>query len=159
MQNTSLQNQLQQINDLLSVPITDPAVQGHWGRYTCIVAAGFVENALQAVYKDYVDKSANPDVAGYTSRHIERITNPNADRFIVTARSFNRDWGRELRNFIRLQNRNVALDTIMENRNKIAHGAPSTISVDNVKQYLPKCVEVIDFIESQCLASLNPPAN
>ena len=153
MQNTSLRDQLQHINALLSVPIANPAVQEHWGRYTCIVVAGFVENALQAIYSDYVAKSASPSVADYAIGQLKRITNPNSGSFIGTARSFNQDWGNELRDFIRFNDRNDALDALMSNRNKIAHGGESSISVDDVKQYLPKCVEVIDFIENQCLAA------
>lgn len=47
-----------------------------------------------------------------------------------------------------------AVNTVMRQRNQIAHGGQSTISPAQLRNYLPKCVEVIDFIENQCLSDL-----
>jgi hypothetical protein len=40
--------------------------------------------------------------------------------------------------------------TIMKNRHLIAHGKSPQITISQVKDYLTKSVEVLDFIEKQC---------
>ena len=153
MQNQSLQNQLAEINALIAMPLSDSTLQIHWGRYMCVMVAGFIENALQTIYTEYVANSANSNVANYTNAHIRRIRNPTADTMIGTARAFNSSWGDDLRDFINRNQRGDALRAVMDNRHNIAHGRQSTISVNQVAGYLTKCVDIIDFIESQCLSS------
>ncbi len=52
--------------------------------------------------------------------------------------------------FLADNGRKDAIDSIMSNRHLIAHGGNSGITLTRVNQYLDKCVEVIDFIETQC---------
>lgn len=151
MQNPTLLEQLNELNGLLDTVPTDINVQVHWGRYMCIMAAGFVENALQIIYKEYVSSAGNTNVVRYASKQIDLITNPNAGRFTGTARMFNETWRKDLRAFIAHNGRREAINTLMKNRHSIAHGGQSVISVTDVKGYLKKCVEVVDFIENQCL--------
>lgn len=158
MQNQSLQIQLNEVNRLLSIVPDDSNIQAHWGRYMCIVVAGFLENALQEVYKDYAVNAKNANLERYTSRQISRVTNPRAFRFAQVARDFSETWRSDLRDFLKRDGRKEAIDTIMRNRNSIAHGGQAVISTSDVKRYLEKAVEVIDFIENQCLGipQLNP---
>ena len=46
--------------------------------------------------------------------------------------------------------RRDALDSIMNNRNQISHGGTVRITVHRVKDYLERCIEVLEFIEDQC---------
>ena len=157
MQNQNLRLQLSEINRLLNINPTDNDVQAHWGRYMCIMVAGFLENALQEIYKDFVNISNNENVARYASKQIGRTTNPDGRRFIQTAREFSETWRNELRQFIARDGRREAIDAIMKNRNSIAHGGQSVMSPRDVKIYLDKGIEVVDFIENQCLGL--PQAN
>ncbi len=43
-----------------------------------------------------------------------------------------------------------AIDSIMNNRHRIAHGKHTSISVTRVREYIEKSVKVIEFIEAQC---------
>ena len=40
----------------------------------------------------------------------------------------------------------------MNNRHQIVHGKQSGITIARVKQYIEKSIEVVIFIENQCLA-------
>ncbi len=156
MQNQSLRIQLNEVSRLLSIVPNDSSIQAHWGRYMCIMAAGFLENALQEVYKDYASRANNANLVRYSSRQISRITNPDAGRFAQVARDFSETWRSDLRDFLKRDGRREAIDAIMQNRNSIAHGGQSVMSTGEVKRYLDKAVEVIDFIESQCLGLPQP---
>ena len=49
--------------------------------------------------------------------------------------------------------RKNAIDSIMNVRNQIAHGGTTGITVHRVREYLERSVEVIEFIEDQCLGN------
>lgn len=157
MQDPDLQSQLRLINNLLAVNITDPHIELHWGQYMCIMVAGFLENSLQTVYRNYVIQASDRNVANYVSGQLRRVRNPDAGRFIELARAFNPDWGNALSAFIDQNGRRFAIGEIHRNRNRSAHGNQSEITLTEVRAHLLKCVEVVEFIESQCLAQPQPP--
>jgi hypothetical protein len=124
---------------------------GHWGKYLCVLTAGFLENALQAVYSDFVERTSSPSVAKFSIAALGRISNPKASRFIETARSFDPDWADELEAYIDEDGskRRNAINSIMAVRHQIAHGKSTSMSVGRIRQCLPSCVEVVEFIEEQ----------
>ena len=152
MQNQRVQDRLQEIHDLLHRVAGRTGLQAHWGRYLCILVASFLENSVTAIYEDYAYSTAGDNVANYVGNQIAfTVGNANADSIARTSGAFSEAWATELRAFMADHDRQSAINTIVSQRNHIAHGRQSTISVDQVSEYLTKCVEVIDFIESQCL--------
>lgn len=125
-------------------------LQAHWARYLCVLAAGFLENALSEVYSKYAKTSANPQVSNYVESVLGKIQNPKSKKFLETSRAFDRSWEESLSTFIDTDGRKDAIDAIMSNRHLIAHGKDSGISLVRVKEYLKKGIEVIEFIEAQC---------
>lgn len=125
-------------------------LQSHWARYLCVLVAGFLENAISEVYSSYVQKCSNEQVANYVEAVLGRIQNPKAQKFLETARSFNRDWELSLNDYIEQNGRKDAIDSVMTNRHLIAHGKDSGITLARLDQYFKKGVEVIDYIEGQC---------
>lgn len=125
-------------------------LQAHWARYLCVLAAGFLENALAEIYSRYAKASANAQVSNYVEAVLGKIQNPKSNKFLDTARSFDRTWEESLATFINAEGRADAIDAIMANRHQIAHGKDSNISLVRVKEYLKKGIEVVEFIEIQC---------
>jgi hypothetical protein len=130
----------------------DLDLQGHWGRYLCILCAGFLENALREVYGDLARARAAPEIAGYVGKALEGVQNPKAQRFVEIAGSFDPEWGKGLEEFLGMDDghRRNAIDSIMSNRHLIAHGRNSNISVSRVREYLSAGIEVVEFVETQC---------
>lgn len=125
-------------------------LQAHWARYLCVLAAGFLENALSEVYSRYAKASANAQVSNYVEAMLGKIQNPRSGKFLETARAFDRFWEKNLAEFIEADGRKDAIDAIMANRHLIAHGKDSGISLVRVEEYLKKSIEVVEFIEAQC---------
>jgi hypothetical protein len=154
MENQQLNRQLQKIRSLIDKTTEasrqDLELQAHWGRYLCVLVAGFLENAIAEIYTDFVNSAASEPVASFASLTLGRIQNPNSQRFLDTARSFKQSWADDLEKFLMEQGRKEAIDSIIANRHAIAHGRDSGITVVRVVQFLDRCVEVIEFIEGQC---------
>ena len=157
MRNHKIRHRLQELQRLIdstSRATQDINLQGHWGRYLCVMAAGFLEFSLQTIYADFASNSSSPHVSQFVSRSLGRISNPNADRFLQTAGAFSRKWQEELDEFF-LEDpdlRKGAINSIMSTRNKIAHGESVGITPAGVREYLDRSVEVLEFIEGQCTA-------
>ena len=63
MQNQKARNLLQEIEDLFKEVSAAYNLRVHWGRYLCVMAASFLENAVQAIYEDYANYAAEGNVA------------------------------------------------------------------------------------------------
>jgi len=154
MHNRELSIQLQRLRGLFdkagAACRNDLEMLSHWAKYLCVLSAGFSENSLKEIYGEFVRGAAHKPVADYANSMLSRIQNPHATIFIETARRFKPDWATELEAFVDSNGRREAINSIMKNRHEIAHGRYSGITMSQIKDYLDKAVEVIDFIESQC---------
>jgi hypothetical protein len=129
----------------------DLEMQSHWARYLCIVTSGFVENAVHIVYGAYIQNTSKTlQTARFARSEIEDVQNPKSGRLVQIASSFDKSWGDALDVFLKDALRGDAINAIMSNRHRIAHGQTSDITVARVNAYLTKIVEVVDFIEAQC---------
>lgn len=130
----------------------DPELLGHWGRYLCILTAGFLENAIRILYGAHAQRRASADVASFVVSQLERVQNPKARRFLEVAEAFDKTWATALAVYLDEDDgrRRNAIDSIMNNRNLIAHGRNTSISVARVREYFNAISEVLDYIEAQC---------
>jgi RiboL-PSP-HEPN len=137
----------------VGIPIDNTDLLGHWGRYSCIVCAGYLEVALRQVIRDYVSGKATKEIQSYVLRDIESIQNPKAERFVSVMRSFNDDWALEMEKFfLNNQASKEAIDSLMANRHLIAHGRPCAISFGRVKDYFSSADKAI-----QRMSEILPP--
>ena len=154
MKNQELSRMLQRLSSLLKRTTEaskgDLELQSHWAKYLCILCAGFLENSLTEIYAEYARGSANEAVAGYVARQLDRIQNPNVQKILDTTYQFKKLWGNRMSDYIAQDGRKEAIEAIMTNRHKIAHGEDSNITISRVKEYLAKIVEVVEFMENQC---------
>ncbi len=139
------------INKIIAETAMDMYMQGHMGKYACVLAAGFLENALAEVFCVYVSSRAQPAVSAFSCATLRKIQNPKASRFLEIVRRFNKGWEDELREFMDENSgrRKLAIDSIMTNRHLIAHGKNSSITLRQVKSYLDASVEVVEFVETK----------
>ncbi|MEQ1557839.1 MAG: HEPN domain-containing protein [Methyloglobulus sp.] len=129
----------------------DMELQGHWGKYLCVLVSGFLENAISTVYIDFVSNAAAPHIVQYASKHLDKIQNPKSKKFVEVASQFKKEWGSDLEKFFSdYPEYKEAIDSIMSNRHQVAHGKNTSISVHRVRDCLEKSVCVIEFIENQC---------
>jgi hypothetical protein len=128
----------------------DLEMLAHWGRYICVLVAGFVENIVRLSYTAYVQKTADTKTARFSASQIDDIQNPRSSKLIEVAGLFDSGWGSDLENFIGQNFRKEAVNSIMSNRHLIAHGRDSQITLSQVDQYLLRIVEIAEHIEKQC---------
>lgn len=154
MKNQEVARQVQRLRSLISkvyeASKDDFALQGHWARYLCVMVAGLVENGLKEIFSDYIQSKSAKPVADYAIAYLTKLQNPKAEKVMELVGSFKKEWRTELETFLADKGRKDAIDSIMNNRNQIAHGKDVGVTVVSVSNYLEKIVSVLEFIEAQC---------
>lgn len=154
MQNRKLHAQSSKIENLFkkTKDIDDFELQGQWGRYLCILVAGFVENALCELFQSYSEKRADPIVLKFIKKKIDEYQNPKSARFIEVAKIFDEDWAESIESYFKShpESKN-AIDSIMTNRHNIAHGGDNGISVSTINNYFKDTMKFLDFLEIDVL--------
>jgi hypothetical protein len=129
----------------------DDEKKSHLAKYICILISGFLENAVYEIYRDYaVSKVTDAKVLQFVEGRLKDINNPNGNRLIDIASQFDDVWSSDLDGYLNENNRKGAIGSIIKNRHKIAHGQSSDITLNLIKQYWSRVVEVTEFIENQC---------
>lgn len=154
MNNQNLNRELDRLDNLFEQTAVASRhtieMQAHWARYLCIICAGFIENGIAELYGEFVKSAASEPVARFAGRSLSRIRNPKTGKFLETAEAFNKKWKEDLKLFTEEEGRKEAIDSIMTNRHRIAHGKNSDISIVRLKEWFSKSLEVLDYIEQQC---------
>ncbi len=124
-------------------------LQSHWARYLCILVSGFLETSVQAIYSQYAREKATPYVANYVTRKLKRFTNPKMEDILTLSGMFSKEWRDHLENATEGELK-AAVDSIVANRNQIAHGVDVGISFVTIRGYYQSAVKVVDVIEKTC---------
>jgi hypothetical protein len=127
----------------------DIELKAHLARYLCVLASGFIENALRTMYSDYSAVNADGRSARYVKSKLKRFYNPRMHKILALSDEFSEEWAAELKRET-AGARRAAIDSIVNNRNKIAHGDDVSISYGQLKEYYERVLEVVDLIDGQC---------
>ncbi len=124
-------------------------LQSQWARYLCVLVSGFLETAICAIYGEFARKTASPYVANYVKWELDSFQNPKMGKILELTRAFNPLWADELK--IAAEGElEAAVDSVVANRNQIAHGRDVGITYVRIKNYYKDVIEVVDLIEKMC---------
>ena len=145
------QRELDDLFDKVSSLNSDPEMQSHWAKYLCIRVSGFLEVAVSTIYKKYAKEKAHPFVVNYVERQLSSFQNPKMEKILNITRSFNPKWAEEIE--LKLsKNTEIkdSIDSIVEVRNKIAHGENIGITYLKMKGYYKNALKLVNLLEEQC---------
>lgn len=153
--NEELRKQSEKIINIIGTAETlleeDDEMRSHIAKYVCILCSGFLENAIHSVYSDYVKReTSSHSLISFATITLNKIQNPNSEKFRDIAKSFKPEWEPLLNSFLQDEERSSAVNYIIRDRHKIAHGKDSNITLTSIREYHNKTVQVIEFLENQC---------
>ena len=125
-------------------------IQSHWAKYLCILVAGFIETSVCAIYSQYAKKKAAPYVANYACSRLDKFSNPKMEDIYQLAGLFSQAWRKKLEEATSEEIKD-AVDSIVANRNHIAHGRDVGITYARVKNYYGRVVKMVELVESTVL--------
>ena len=140
---------LDEVFKKISALAPDPEVQSHWARYLCVLVSGFLETSVKSVVGEYVKKRSSSEVSRFVESRLKGFQNPNMQRILELSGQFNPAWRDRLESATKGEMK-LAVDSIVANRNQIAHGESVEITYSRVQRYYENVVSVIELIEEQC---------
>ncbi len=126
-----------------------PELESHWARYLCVLVSGFVETSIQTIFSEYAKKRSSREVASYVESRLKRFQNPSMQRIVDLIGEFNPVW-RESFELATEGEPKDAINSIVANRNNIAHGESVGITYSRIQQYYENAIKVVDLIDDQC---------
>ena len=126
----------------------DYELKAHWSRYLCVLVSGFIEIAVRETYSEYSKKQASTNVSNFVAGNLSRFRNPKMGRILEITGQFSEDWRLGLEGLTEGEQKD-AVDSVVDNRNRIAHGENVGLSYSILKEYYRNVVKVVDAIENQ----------
>ena len=152
MKNVRLITKQKQIEDLFAEVGAfsgEPVVKAYLTYYLCIRVSGFIEDCIRSIFSEYVDVNSQNFVTVFVGEKLKKIPNPTWDAIIALAKDFDDGWYTQLKHSVGKPYRD-ALDSIVSNRNIIAHGGTSSITLSELEGYYRDAINVVNELERIC---------
>jgi hypothetical protein len=117
-------------------------LQASLGRYACVLASSYLEAALRELVTTYASGRADPRVARFVESMLGQFRDPNMEKILGLVGRFDSGF-RDRLEAITTGRLKDSVDSISANRNNIAHGRRSGISLGQVRGYYDDAVDVV----------------
>lgn len=140
--------------DLLIAEIShfngDPFISAQLTYFLCIRISGFIENCVRIIFTAYSTPRVKDHVTNFVSKRLEKLPNPTYEAICKLTGDFNDSWLKSFKATVSEQNRS-ALQSINVNRNAIAHGDTSSITLHQLTNYYVEVLDLLEKLESTCV--------
>ena len=138
MKSTNAKNLLNAIEKTIleidSIPSTNIKADSYFARFLVVYICGVFEEVIESIIKESVLKFNSTKLSIFFEKHISRtFRNPNISSINGILKSFDETWGDQLKNLP--QKNLLAIDSIFNNKNYLAHGQDCNVTLKEVKQY------------------------
>lgn len=121
--------------DFALAKATEGEAQSSFAKYICIRLSGYVEVCLKESIQNFVDgRGSHKVISKYIKDRLKTITNLDAKKLEQTLRLFCKDWGDDFKDKVS-EEMKASLTTVYSNRNNIAHGGDSGITLRQLEQH------------------------
>jgi HEPN superfamily RiboL-PSP-like protein len=143
------EKRIERIFDKARTIDSDPELLSHLARYLCVLISGYLETSIRTIYGHYAKSNSNSNVADFVGKRLRSFQNPSVEKILQLTYSFNTIWGDSLKNRLKGETAD-AVNSIVANKNLIAHGTNVGITIGSIGVYYSEAREVIAFIERLC---------
>lgn len=116
----------------------DPALQAAIAQHACVRAVGLTEIGIRSALCDHVGLRSSPEVVSYVRRQASLFYNPKYKPLRALLETFSSNWAAQLDDLVTTERRDM-LNSIVENKNRIAHGDSVSVSVGTIEPHVQNC--------------------
>jgi hypothetical protein len=152
MISSALLKEKRQIDDLFShinAFTGDPYDKSLLTFYLCIRVSGFIENCVRIILSEYSIPRSRDQVITFIGNKLKKFPNPTYGAMVMIAKEFDDKWSKGFKGLTTRQHQS-SIESININRNQIAHGGTSSITIGDLYKYYQDVVEVIENFEATC---------
>jgi len=126
----------------------NPELQAHWAKYLCVLCSGYLETSVRTILKNHVRMKAAPHVADFVDGKLDEFQNPKMQKILELCGTFKGQWREKLGTHVEGQLKD-AVDSIVANKNNIAHGRDVGLTYAAVKDYFECAKKVIALLGTE----------
>lgn len=93
--------------------------------------------------------TSDPYISNFVNSRLERTLNPNRGAMLSLIGEFSSEWSEPIRAAIKNE-LGTSLDSIVSNRNNIAHGQDVSLALHDLQKYFDHAQKVVELVYMQC---------
>jgi len=128
---------------------SDLELRSDFARYLCVLVSGYLETSIAELVLEHARRSSTPTLHRFVEVKTPRFTNANSQRLQNLLGSFDLDWRQTLESSL-VDERNNAVDSVVDLRNTIAHGGFVGVTYQRISEYYRRAHEVFERIADLC---------
>ena len=130
-------------------------IQSVYSRYLCVRVAGFLEACLKEEISLFVEPRCPANIKKYIISTLQSTTNLTHNKIIKALQNFSQDWSEHYAGNV-TEEMTQSIGSIYSNRNNIAHGQNSNITLQQVKKDYENIKHVVQAIHNAITDSSYP---
>lgn len=128
----------------------DEELQAQFVWYLCVRTSGYLEFSTKTILRKYVQEETGAlPVANFVNSQLDRTLNPWMDHICDLIGKFNKSWKQNLQKATKGDIKD-AIDSIVRNRNAIAHGNDAQLTFKELQRYFEYTQQVIELMYNEC---------
>lgn len=138
-----------QAKEMQDLDELDEAAKSGFVSYLCIRTFGYIESAIKVILREHVRLNArDTQTLNYVNTQLRNLK-LRRSQLIELIGTFDRQWSESLKGRITSDHAD-SLKAIVINRNEIAHGGDSDISLRDLERYFLHAREVVGHVFEVC---------
>jgi len=148
MQLLKYSNRLDNLYKKAQIYDSDIEMLSEWAKYLCVLTSAYLEQCIRAIFADYVSKKAHPSISKFAQHHIKNFQNPKMEKIYQLVGCFDTAWLENLKINTEGELKD-SIDSIVANRNNIAHGRDVGLTFANLQKYYAAVQSVLKIVKNQ----------
>ena len=121
-----------------------------FARYLCVLVSGYIERAITQIVQEHARRNGSTTLQKFVEAKTKKYTSASPRRIEGLLGSFNQDWRQEIKGYL-AEDSGEAINSVVRNRHKIAHGRDSQITFSQVSDYYKKAQDLVNRVQELCL--------
>lgn len=147
--NWKISGQEEKLDELFAFfqSVEDEEIRAYLAKFLCIRASGFVEASFRNLVDAYMDGTSPKHIQRFVSIKLRNASNLKYEKLLAVLKILNHEWAWQFEKKIN-DRQKAALNSVVSNRNNIAHGENDAISYELMKAYYGSIKEVVYCLKS-----------
>lgn len=129
----------------------DFELRADFTQFLCVRVSGYFEVAVKRVFAEHVRTQVPyAPINRYLAVSLKRLNTVDAGQLYTVAEAFDAEWKKSIKEYVR-GGRAAAIDSVVSQRHRIAHGEDSTISHAHLVEYYRCVAEVVAYLDDHYL--------
>jgi len=111
--------------------------------------SGYIEDSVKELFSAYTIERTPTRIFNYVSAQLKYFQTADTEKIGALVSKFDDAWLSSLNNFL-TDERKAAVNSVVGNRHRIAHGLDVAVTMSQLSQWYPKVNEVIDHLAHLC---------